>query len=133
MNIIYLCPKEEDSRRKVNRIIEIMIAAEKYEVFHKVNEFENYARSSLLHQHVIILQAGNMKSLQKIAALKELLFGHRVILILPDREQETIALGHSLRPRFITYQDSDFLEMASVLYKMLQREKTMARPLQNPY
>lgn len=123
MNIIYFCSRKEDSCRKVKRVIEIIVAAEKYETFHKLQAFENYLRSSLTRQDIIILQAHDTKILHKAASLKELLSGHRIILILPDNLQETVALGHSLRPRFITYQDSDFLEMASVLSKMMNQEK----------
>lgn len=123
MNIVYLCPREKKSCRKVKRIVDLFVTAEKNKVFHKLSEFEKYIRSSLLHQHVMILQAGDMQNLQKIADLKDLLFEHQIILILPDRDRQTVALGHSLRPRFITYQDSDFGEMSCVLCKMLQQEK----------
>lgn len=126
MNITYFCSGEDDSCRKVMRVIEIIVAAEKFEVFRKLNELENYLRSSLSPQDIIILQASNLKILRKVAMLKELLFGHCIILILPDGAQETVALGHTLRPRFITYHDSDFLEMASVLCKMLQQKKNEA-------
>ena len=38
---------------------------------------------------------------------------------LPDREANTITIGHSLHPRFLTYIDSDFVELAGVLVRML--------------
>lgn len=120
MSIIYFCPGKDDSCRKVKRVIEIIVAAEKCEVFHKLKEFENYVRSSLSHQDIIILQASDMKNLRRMTALKELLSDQRIILILPEGKPETIALGHTLRPRFVTYQDSDFLDMAAVLCNMLR-------------
>jgi hypothetical protein len=39
-------------------------------------------------------------------------------LILPDDDPGTTVLAHTLRPRLITYRDSDFLDVASVLSRM---------------
>ncbi|MCD6199973.1 MAG: hypothetical protein J7K15_15635, partial [Deltaproteobacteria bacterium] len=52
-------------------------------------------------------------------SVRDLIWDLRLILILPDREAGTIAKGHILRPRFLTYLDSDFTEVAAVLKKML--------------
>jgi len=39
----------------------------------------------------------------------------------PDQEENTIAKGHSLRPRFVTYADSDFPDVVAALGKTLRR------------
>jgi hypothetical protein len=129
MSIIHFCSDKDDACGKVMRVIEIVVATDKYEVFHKLPEFENYLRSSLSNQDTLIFQANNIKILHKIASLKEFFSDHRIILILPDSKKETIALGHTLRPRFITYSDSDFLEMAAVLRNLLRQDTSGA---QNP-
>jgi len=51
--------------------------------------------------------------------LSDWLWDTRIILILPDRDRETITNGLKLRPRFFTYADEDFGEVAAVLAKML--------------
>jgi hypothetical protein len=45
----------------------------------------------------------------------------RLVLVLPDEEDETIALAHGLRPRFVTYADGDYSELREVLQKMLKK------------
>jgi len=45
----------------------------------------------------------------------------RIILILPDEDNETITMGHTLFPRFSTYADSDFKDVAAVLKKMIRQ------------
>jgi hypothetical protein len=40
------------------------------------------------------------------------------ILIIDDEYPKTIADGHVLQPRFVTFNDSDFSDVASVLKKM---------------
>lgn len=132
MNIIYYYSGKDDSSRKVKRIIEIVVATEKYQVFHKLPDFENYLRASVSHQDIIILQADNVEILQKLTALQDFFSNQRIILILPDNKKETIALGHALRPRFITYPDSDLREMATVLSNMLRTANTGVGSHQKP-
>jgi hypothetical protein len=64
--------------------------------------------------------AANKEDLLYLVANKELIWNLRVILILPDREEDTVTKGHLLRPRFLTYADGNFLDVATVLGKMLQ-------------
>lgn len=52
-----------------------------------------------------------------ILSLREFLHDRRIILVLPDSEPETVSLGHILRPRFITYGDSDYMDVSAILGK----------------
>jgi hypothetical protein len=40
-------------------------------------------------------------------------------VIAPDHEAETTAVAHQLRPRYLTYLNGDFGDLAAVLDKML--------------
>jgi len=55
----------------------------------------------------------------KLVEYQEWLWDHRLILVLPDDDMETISLGHALRPRFVTYAESDFIDISAVLGKIL--------------
>jgi len=68
---------------------------------------------------VAVLLASCRKDLLDILSLQDLLLYMRIILILPNREHDTVAMGHTLRPRFISYCDSDFLEVSGVLCRMM--------------
>ncbi|MEI6608316.1 MAG: hypothetical protein WCO53_01055 [Deltaproteobacteria bacterium] len=118
MNIIYYCPVRDAICRKIKRIIEVMVSLKKFETLSSMKIMEDHLRSSLSDDFVIILQVGSFAELQNIIALKELLIDHRIILILPDDDPGTTVLAHTLRPRLITYRDSDFLDVASVLSRM---------------
>ncbi len=52
-------------------------------------------------------------------SMKDLIGDIRIILILPDTEGDTISLGHKLYPRFASYADGNFKDVAAVLEKML--------------
>jgi hypothetical protein len=59
--------------------------------------------------------------LKRLVAFKHLLFDLPVVLILPNGKPQTLSHGHALRPRFISYGDSDFTDVAAVSDKLLAR------------
>lgn len=115
MKIVYCCPGPDEGFEKVRRIIEILVAADSFEVYRTMPDFEKCLRRDLTSGDLVVLHASLQEHLERFTSLRELLIGNRVILILPDRQRETVIMGHTLRPRFLTYNDSDYLDMASVL------------------
>jgi hypothetical protein len=88
-----------------------------------INDFRNLLERLKRFSHTIavaILFVCSKDALSDILSVKELLEDVRIILILPDRLPETISKGHLLRPRFMTYADSDFEDVKAVLNKMLK-------------
>ena len=72
---------------------------------------------------VAVLIAGSRGEIAEIQQMKCLLHDIRTVLILPDRDAETVAAGYSLHPRFMGCLDDDPDEIAAVLCKMLTRER----------
>jgi len=71
-----------------------------------------------------VLLAARSEDLSDLLSIRDLLRDVRIILILPDREANTIAQGHTLRPRFLSYTDSDFTDVLAVLGKCLESYAT---------
>jgi hypothetical protein len=63
--------------------------------------------------------ASSREDLEAILSIVELFYDLRIILILPDRKKETISKGLKLYPRYLSYADGDFSDVAAVLEKML--------------
>ena len=68
---------------------------------------------------ICLLLANNREDLIDFLSIKDLLHENRIILILPDRQKETVDMGLQLYPRFLTYLEEDFDRVVSVLNKML--------------
>ena len=75
----------------------------------------------------VVLLAASRKDLGELLNLAPLLDQVRVLLILPDAEAPTIALGHRLQPRYLTHISSDFKDVAAVLHKILQETLSSRR------
>lgn len=68
---------------------------------------------------VVILIAANRQALSQLLSLKGFLRGIRIILGLPDDKEETIALAHRLKPRYLCYLNDNYSELNLVVSKML--------------
>jgi hypothetical protein len=69
-----------------------------------------------------IILAASREELQELQTIRRLLSKARVFLLVGDEEDETIALAHRLRPRFLGYLNDDYSEIFSVLVKMLAEQ-----------
>jgi hypothetical protein len=77
---------------------------------------------------VALLLATSKKDFNDILTLRGLLDDLRTILVLPDRKKETVARGHSLRPRYLSFADGDLTDVVAVLQTMMGRV-----PIKQPY
>ena len=74
---------------------------------------------ALQSRPVVIVLAPTRGDLQGLLEVQELFENTRLILVLSDADEETVALGHRVRPRFIGYLADGFTEIAAVVRRML--------------
>jgi hypothetical protein len=82
--------------------------------------------SPTLQSRIVILVASNGGELDDFFQVRELLTEVRLILILPDREQETLLKALALRPRFFTHVDGNLSWVVAVVQKMLGTKQLRA-------
>ncbi len=87
--------------------------------YQTIGSFSQKLRRPQGELSIAVLLAGTRDDLLDILSVKNLLERTRIIIILPDRNEDTISKGHTLFPRFLTYADCDFNWIKTVLEKML--------------
>jgi hypothetical protein len=70
-------------------------------------------------EQVTILLAGTEDDLEAALGINGILRETRLILIVPNSSREVVAKGHLLGPRYLSYADGDFRDVAAVLAKMV--------------
>jgi hypothetical protein len=71
---------------------------------------------------LVLLCPASVSTLQGLKKFRDLLAGaFRVVLVLPNREPETIAAGHCFFPRYMGYADGDLADVFAVLARLLDR------------
>lgn len=120
MILVYYGTVTDGSRERLQRVIEGLVPKEELEVCGTIGELARRLRQPVSDVTMAVLLAATREDLSQILSVCDLLYYVRIMLILPDQEEDTIAKGHSLRPRFVTYADSDFTDVAAVLSKVLR-------------
>ncbi len=120
MKILLYEPVIEGNNGQLHRMIEDLNLECGLEIYRTIESLSHRLRQPDKNFTAAILFTTSKQELLDVLSVRDLLFNVRIILVLPDREEDTITKGHSLRPRFLTYINSDFGDIAAVLSKMLR-------------
>lgn len=114
--------KSENSR--LQEALKPVVAEQSLEVFTKFEEFTDRIRRLPRDIDVAVLSVQNDYQLAALLSLGEYLDSVRIILILPDRNHHMVSKGHLLHPRFVTFNDDNYADVAAVLSKMLRNNNS---------
>ena len=119
MKILFYSSKRQAPGVSIRASLRTFVPDERIEIYRSIEDLANGLLQLLDRDAIVILQAGDRQELLRILSFRDLLQGVRVILLVPDREEETISLAHRLRPRFLGNSENDFSNTMSVVRKML--------------
>jgi L-lactate utilization protein LutB len=89
-------------------------------VYKTIDDLSQSLRHPTEDSGVAVLLASNQEDLMNMISMRHLFQNIRIILLLPSKESEIVALAHQLRPRFLTDINTDLAEITAVLKKMLK-------------
>ena len=124
-NIILSIPPRHHDSARLREIVEGVALPENIIVVSSIENLLRILRQPLNGVAAAIIFDATEQELNSLLPFKDLLLRMPVILVLPNSSRETVAKGHSLRPRFVTFADSDFSDVRDVLQKMLGRINNM--------
>ena len=124
MNLVIYANAKNGAGERLRRAIESMVPVEQVTTFMTIDSLERQLRQPAHGLTIAVLLAASRQDLVELYAIKDLLDDIRIILILPDGESETTALGHKLSPRFISYIHGNFDDVGAVLRKMVAYMKS---------
>ena len=119
MTVVLYSISKDKAGKRLQRAMGMLMPREDIEVCSTFNALSLRLHQPLDNVRQVVLNASSKKDLQDILSLRDILWNVRVILVLPDRDAATTSMGHLLRPRLISYADSDFLEVFAVLSRMI--------------
>jgi hypothetical protein len=119
MNLIFYSSMGGKTEERLQTVIASVIPVRKRDIFRTIADLWGRLLLPKNGMAIALLLAEKRDQLAELVSMSNLFRNTRVILIAPDREKETIALAHLLRPRLLTYIDSDFTEVLNVLTKII--------------
>ena len=123
MVVFFFSSKQKGVSKQIQMTVEALVDSHDFKLCRTV---ENLSRR--LHQkkgdaYIALLLASNREELTSLVSLRSLMSYTRIILIIPDEEEDTVTLAHKLRPNFLATKDNDLQDLSAVLMKMLQVQK----------
>lgn len=118
MQLLYYSSGVDENAARLKAAVHKVIPEGRIEHFAKLEDLQDRLRTIVEPDSVAVLSAPNRGELQKMQQFRKLLTELYVILVLPDRGKNTIALAHRLLPRFLSQKDSDFADLKAVLNRM---------------
>jgi hypothetical protein len=120
MNVLFYLPVTSEIDARIQEVVEMARSMAKTEVFRSIEDLSSRLCRPAGSPTIVVLVADNKKDLVDLAFIRHLLSDTPIILILPDREESTAIIGYGLVPRFLTYMDSNLMEVGAVLEKMIK-------------
>ena len=89
-----------------------------HNILRSFDDLKRYLDQNSVSSEVVVLMLDSLAELDRIMSLRGHLLEKRIIAVLPGHEDEIVTAGMSLYPKYISYQDGDFRDVAAVLTKM---------------
>lgn len=121
MNLLLYTSGTDEASKLLMEIVTTFATRGTTEIFHSLKKLISRLNQPKKNQTAVILHAATEKELAKILSIHDFLQDTKLILILPNRKELTVAKGHKLHPRFLSYADSDFSDIGAVLNKMFEK------------
>ena len=119
-NVILYSMFLEGTGGQLRKMIEDVVPNENTEIYSTIDTLGKRLSRPSYNIAVAVLLISGREELRDVLSIRHLFDNIKIVLILPDRNNETIVIGHKLRPRFLSYTDSDFIDVAVVLENMLK-------------
>ncbi len=123
MNVLFYASGENGNDQKYQLAIESVVPVEKIEVFKTVSELSQRLRQPVQNLAAVVLLARNSDEFSDFLEMRDLLSGLRLILVLPNQEEDIRSEELALFPSYVSYIDQDVSEVAAVLNKIVGHEK----------
>ncbi len=112
----------EGKGKEILEIMEELFLTDQLEVVRSVNGLSQKLREPWEKKPIAVILACRKDELIDLVSMREQLHPIRLILVLNDAEEGTIALAHRLHPNYLTYVHNDLQELKAVLQRMLARD-----------
>jgi hypothetical protein len=128
MKLLLYAKDKNGAGGRLQRVLELFEKKTEIKVYRTVEDLchGRFQHNGPFIGTIAILLVAEQEELQALLSIRDWIADLRLILILPDREKGTISKGHLFRPRYLTYADGDFLDVAAVLAKMIDHAHALS-------
>jgi len=120
MIIVHFSEAKNKAARGLLKDIQIEFEGHQIEIVPTIKALWERFRQPLIERTILILVPQNRVLLEELTQMSDLINDHPILLVLPDRDPQTVSMGHKLYPRFVSYLDGEFSSLLSVLTRLVE-------------
>ena len=105
--------------QQLKQVIDSRVSGACLENYSNPEELFHRLRQPRLNIKIAVFAIGSSAELDRLLTLRELLTDMRLVLVLADKDPQTLSKAHALGPRFITFTDAGVDPLVSVVEKMI--------------
>jgi hypothetical protein len=117
--IVFLIPNKNNAERRLMAAVERLVPTVSMKVCRNSYSLCRRLLPGGNSPLAVVILAATKQDLLSVMHLRELLLSFRIIMVLPDSDDVTLAMGWGMWPRFVSYADGDFRDVAGVLNKIV--------------
>ncbi len=127
MNLLIYATLANDASKRLIEVVAGLTEKENTEIFNTLDSLTSRLVKLRRAQTVVVLLGATEKEVSDALSFSKFFHEYKLILILPDRDEQTMSMGHRLFPRYVSYADSDFSDVGAVLKKMIANNRNGER------
>ena len=120
MNLFLYMPSHPEMRERVMSAVAPLVNRGSIELFEGVPELVDRLRKIKEFLSVAIIWAPSRDDLRILYSNRPFLDQTKLLLVLPDQEDETLTLAHRVLPTFVTYVDSPLSDLVAVMKRLTE-------------
>ena len=113
--ILFFIPTRDDAEKRLMGAMESLVPRASAKVYRNVDALRRRLLFGPGNPAAVVILAVTKQDLLSVVPLRELLLSLRVVVVLPDSDDVTLAVGWGMWPRFVSYADGDLRDVAAVL------------------
>ena len=117
--LFFFIPTRSDAEKRLIAAIEELSPGMSVRVFRDADSLRRKLLSGGIRTLAAVILATTKGDLLSVLTLRELLLDFRLVMILPDAGEMTKAMAWRMWPRFVSYADGDFRDVAGVVQKII--------------
>ncbi len=117
--IALFIPSRNEAEKRLMAMLEGMVRGVSMKTYRNPDSLRRRLLPGGSSALTVVILAATKQDLLSVVPLREMLLGFRVIMVLPDSDDLTLAMGWGMWPRFVSYADGDFQDVAGVLNKIV--------------
>lgn len=131
MKLLFYYSQENPQTQSLENLVRSFVPDDSIEIYRSLGTLTERVRGPVNNITTAVFVASSLEELKKFYKLRSYFFDLRHIIILPEKNDQMIAIAHKLRPRFLSYFENGFNVVSAVLKKMFSDKRTITNQYQD--